>query len=130
MARGTAVTIPSELLRPAFRAALPVPEKPFQLEYGADKDGEYAIYRLRPHEALYSSVVVRFTGRVFAADVNALAARSPSAAASPDVTDIPIGYRVKIPFDLLQPEFLPEGHPQAQGVRGEPARTAPSSATR
>jgi N-acetylmuramoyl-L-alanine amidase len=110
--RGAVVTIPSELLRPAFRAALPVAEKPFHLDYGKDKDGEYAIYRLRPHEALYSSVVVRFTGRVYANDVNSLAAQIAHRNGIADVTDIPIGYRVKIPFDLLQPEFLPEGHPR------------------
>jgi N-acetylmuramoyl-L-alanine amidase len=110
--RGTAVTIPSELLRPAFRSALPVPEKPYLLQYGSDKDGEFAVYRLRPHEALYSSVVVRFTGRVFAADVNGLAAKIARRSGIPDVTDIPIGYRVKIPFDVLQPEYLPEGHPK------------------
>lgn len=106
------VRIPSELLRPAFRAALPVPEKPYLLEYGSDKDGEYAVYRLRPGEALYSSVVVRFTGRVFAADVNNLASQIARRSGIPDVTDIAIGYRVKIPFDLLQPEYLPEGHPR------------------
>ncbi|HKI01322.1 MAG TPA: N-acetylmuramoyl-L-alanine amidase [Thermoanaerobaculia bacterium] len=110
--KGTAVTIPSELLLPAFKTALPVPEKPFLLEYGVDKDGEYAIYRLRPGEALYSSVVVRFTGRVFAADVNALAGQIAKRSGIPDVTDIHIGYRVKIPIDLMQPEFLPEGHPK------------------
>jgi len=110
VARGTAVTIPSELLLPAFRAVLPVPETPFSLEYGVDKDGEFAIYRLRPGEALYSSVVVRFTGRVFAADVNALAGDIAARSGIRDVTDIPIGYRVKVPFDVLQPEFLPEGH--------------------
>jgi N-acetylmuramoyl-L-alanine amidase len=112
VSRGTAVTIPSELLLPAFRAVLPVPEKPYLLEYGVDKSGEYAIYRLRPGEALYSSVVVRFTGRVFAADVNALAADIAKRSDIPDVTDIKIGYRVKIPFDVLQPEYLPEGHPK------------------
>lgn len=112
VSRGTAVTIPSELLLPAFRAVLPVPEKPYLLEYGIDKDGEYAIYRLRPGEALYSSVVVRFTGRVFAADVNALAADIAKRSGIEDVTDIKIGYRVKIPFDVLQPEYLPEGHPK------------------
>jgi N-acetylmuramoyl-L-alanine amidase len=112
VSRGTAVTIPSELLLPAFRAVLPVPEKPYLLEYGVDKSGEYAIYRLRPGEALYSSVVVRFTGRVFAADVNALAADIAKRSDIPDVTDIKIGYRVKIPFDVLQPEYLPEGHPR------------------
>ena len=109
---GTAVTIPSELLRPAFRAVLPVPEKPFHLDYGKDEHGEYAIYRLRPGEALYSSVVVRFTGRVYANDVNALAADIARRSGIADVTDIPIGYRVKIPFDVLEPEFLPEGHPR------------------
>ena len=112
VARDFSLTIPSELLRPAFRAALPVPEKPFLLQYGSDKDGELAIYRLRPHEALYSSVVVRFTGRVFAKDVNELAARIARRSGIPDVTDIPVGYRVKIPFDYLQPEYLPEGHPK------------------
>jgi N-acetylmuramoyl-L-alanine amidase len=110
--KGKTVTIPSELLLPAFKAALPVPEKPFLLEYGVDKDGEYAIYRLRPGEALYSSVVVRFTGRVFAADVNALASQIAKRSGIPDVTDIPIGYRIKVPLDLMQPEFLPEGHPK------------------
>jgi N-acetylmuramoyl-L-alanine amidase len=110
--RGAEVKIPSELLRPAFRTVLPVPETPFLLQYGSDKDGEFAVYRLRPHEALYSSVVVRFTGRVFAADVNKLAGQIAQRSGIPDVTDIPIGYRVKIPFDLLQPEYLPEGHPR------------------
>jgi N-acetylmuramoyl-L-alanine amidase len=110
--RGTAVTIPSELLRPAFRAALPVPEKPYHLDYGKDKDGEYAIYRLRPGEALYSSVVVRFTGRVYANDVNALAQTIAQRNGIPDVTDIAVGYRVRIPLDLLLPEFLPEGNPR------------------
>jgi N-acetylmuramoyl-L-alanine amidase len=106
------VVIPAELLRPAFRSVLPVPEKPYDLDYGKDKDGEYAIYRLRPGEALYSSVVVRFTGRLHGPDVNALAADIARRSGVADVTDIPIGYRIKIPFDVLQPEFMPEGHPQ------------------
>ncbi|HYN21450.1 MAG TPA: hypothetical protein VE078_10860, partial [Thermoanaerobaculia bacterium] len=91
--RGTAVVIPSELLRPAFKAVLPVPEKPYHLTYGKDEEGEFAIYRLRPGEALYSSVVVRFTGRVHAQDVNQLAAEIAERSGVVDVTDIPIGYR-------------------------------------
>jgi N-acetylmuramoyl-L-alanine amidase len=55
---------------------------------------------------------VRFTGRVFAKDVNELAGTIAKRSGIPDVTDIPIGYRVKIPFDYLQPEYLPEGHPK------------------
>jgi N-acetylmuramoyl-L-alanine amidase len=110
--RGTAVVIPSELLRPAFKAVLPVPEKPYQLDYGKDANGEYAIYRLRPGEALYSSVVVRFTGRVYASDVNAFASELARFNGIPDVTDIRIGHRIKIPLDQLLPEYLPEGNPK------------------
>jgi N-acetylmuramoyl-L-alanine amidase len=110
--RGTAVVIPSELLRPAFKAVLPVPETPYHLDYGKDDKGEYAIYRLRPGEALYSSVVIRFTGRVHGPDVNQLAAEIAERSGVWDVTDIPVGFRVKIPFDVLQPEFLPEDHPR------------------
>jgi len=109
--KGAAVSIPAELLLPAFRGSIPAAEGSFHLDYGKDPDGEYAIYRLRPHEALYSSVVVRFTGRIHARDVNALAEQIARRSGIADVTGIPVGYRVKIPFDLLQPEFLPEGHP-------------------
>lgn len=112
VSRGTAVVIPSELLRPAFRAVLPVPEKPYHLDYVKDATGEYAVYRLRPGEALYSSVVVRFTGRVYASDVNAFAAELARLNGIPDVTDIRIGHRIRIPFGQLLPEFLPEGHPK------------------
>jgi N-acetylmuramoyl-L-alanine amidase len=112
VARGVAVVVPSELLLPAFRAVLPVPETPYHLDYTKDATGEYAIYRLRPGEALYSSVVVRFTGRVYAEDVNAFAAELAQLNGIPDVTDIRIGHRIRIPFGELLPEFLPAGHPK------------------
>lgn len=112
VAKGTAVVVPAELLLPAFRKELPEPATPYLLSYEKDADGkDVAVYRLRPGEALYSSVVVRFTGRVFAQDVNAIAADIAKASGIKDVTDIRIGYRVKIPFELLEPEFLPAGHP-------------------
>ena len=74
------------------------------------QDGE-AGYRLRPGEALYSAVVVRFTGQLHAADVNATAAEIARKSGISDVTAIPVGFPVRIPFDLLLPEFLPPGHP-------------------
>ena len=105
------VLVPARLLRPALRAALP-PESPYYLEYGRDAAGEFATYRLKAGEALYSSVVVRFTGRIYAEDVNQLAMAIAERSEIGDVTEIPVGYAVKIPFDLLLPEFLPAGHPQ------------------
>lgn len=85
---------------------------PYRLEYGRDSQGDYAVYRLAPGEALYSSVVVRFIGAVLAADVNALAAEVATRSGIADVTDIPVGHPVKIPLELLLPEYLPPGHPR------------------
>jgi len=78
------------------------------LEY---RDGA-AYYRLRAGEALYSAVVVRFTGQLTAADVNATALEIARASGIADVTAIPVGYPVRIPLDLLLPEFLPASDPR------------------
>jgi len=78
------------------------------LEY---RDGA-AYYRLRAGEALYSAVVVRFTGQLTAADVNATALEIARASGIGDVTAIPVGYPVRIPLDLLLPEFLPASDPR------------------
>jgi N-acetylmuramoyl-L-alanine amidase len=96
----------------------------YELDYGRDGDGEYAVYRLRPGEALYSSVVVRFTGRLLAEDVNALAREVAARSGIRDVTDIPVGYAVKIPFELLMPEHLPQGHPRRSEYEAALAATA------
>lgn len=78
------------------------------LEY----EDQVAVYRLAPGEALYSSVVVRFTGLLHAADVNATAAKLADLSGIKDVTAIPVGYPIRIPFDLLLPEYLPVNHPR------------------
>lgn len=107
---GDLVLVPAGLLLPALRSSLPA-GSPWRLHYDRDALGDYASYRLQPGEALYSSVVIRFTGRVFAEDVNELAEVVARRSGIQEVTDIPIGYEVKIPLDLLLPEFLPPGHP-------------------
>lgn len=111
MAPGQGLLIPGGLLLPVFAAALPV-ETGSQLAYQSDASGEYAVYRLKAGEALYSSVVVRFTGRTYAEDVNALAAEIAKLNAIPDVTDIATGHPIRIPYDVLLPEYLPAGHPR------------------
>lgn len=78
------------------------------LSYGKDEKGDYAIYHLAQGEALYSSVVVRFTGRLFASEVNSLALEIAKRSGIKDVTSIPIGYKVKIPIEMLLPQFYPE----------------------
>lgn len=78
------------------------------LSYGQDKEGRYAIYKLQAKEALYSAVVVRFTGNVDAGDVNALAMQIAKRSGISDVTAIPVGFAVKIPLDNLLPQYLPQ----------------------
>jgi N-acetylmuramoyl-L-alanine amidase len=89
------------------------------LTFAHDQRGEYATYRLRRGEALYSAVVVRFTGQLHAAEVNATALEIARRSGIADVTAIPVGYPVKIPLELLAPEYLPEGHPRRVRWRQE-----------
>lgn len=126
--RGGKLFIPAPLLLPAFQALLP-PEpaaaqpKPLPLDldlepganelaYLKDESGAYAVYRLKKGEALYSAVVVRFTGRAFAEDVNALAADIAAKNGIKDVTDMAIGQPIRIPIDLLLPEYRPLDDPE------------------
>jgi N-acetylmuramoyl-L-alanine amidase len=109
---GQVVRIPSRLLLPAFRiaaAAASAPEAP--LEYGRDEGGRYAVYRLKRGEALYTSVVIRFTGRLHAEDVRAKASEIAARNGIGDVRAIPADYAVKIPIEDLAPEFRPPDDP-------------------
>jgi len=122
---GQEILVPRSLLLPALAGALPAPEPgSAPLTYQRDDRGEYAVYRLERGEALYSSVVVRFTGRIFAEDVNALADEIAQRSGITDVTDIPIGYPVRIPLEHLSPEYLPAGHPGRQAYERDMAETS------
>jgi N-acetylmuramoyl-L-alanine amidase len=122
---GAIVRIPVELLLPPFRDAEPVPEtEPPNLVFDQDEKGRYAVYRLRKGEALYSSVVVRFTGRLDAKDVNELAMTLAERSGIGNVHAIPVGFPVKIPLEFLSDEFLPKDDPRAQESVREKAETA------
>ncbi|TFG39622.1 MAG: N-acetylmuramoyl-L-alanine amidase [Candidatus Aminicenantes bacterium] len=133
LVRGLSVVIPASRLLPVFREIEPAPTPtprptpvrrptPFPaatprapdagvspLEFGRDAKGEFAQYRLRHGEALYSAVVVRFTGQLLAQQVNETAMEIANRSGIGDVTSIPIGYPIKIPIDLLEPRYLPSG---------------------
>src|SRR5262249_23707036 len=111
---GQVIRIPPRLLTPSFRetvAAAPSAEPPV-LGYGQDEQGPYAVYRLKKGEALYSAVVVRFTGRVHAEDVNAKAREIAQRSGIDDVHAIPVGFEIKIPVSDLTPEFRPANDPE------------------
>ncbi len=69
---------------------------------------DYAIYVLKKGEALYSSVVVRFTGIDDAQEVINLAQEIAKNSGIEDVTKIPANYPIKIPKDLILPKYLPK----------------------
>jgi N-acetylmuramoyl-L-alanine amidase len=123
--RGTMVKVPVEYLLPPFRDAEPIPdEEPPRLEYGSDEQGRFAVYRLRRKEALYSAVVVRFTGRLHAEDVIELALKIALRSGIEDVHGIPVGFPVKIPLEYLSEEFLPPDDPKAAARDKERAEAA------
>lgn len=119
LAVGQVVKIPLASLHPGLRPATRSDDG--TLEYGRDARGEYAVYRLKPREALWSAVVLRYTGRTAPEDVEALARELAQRSGIRDLTDIPVGYPVRIPLDLLEPEFLPRGHPRRARVEAERA---------
>lgn len=106
------------LERPA--ASVDVPETaveavavgaPPSLTYERSAAEPYAVYRLQKGEALYSSVAIRFTGRVYAKDVGDVLDRIVKFNGIEDVARIRVGYPVKIPMELLLPEYRPADDP-------------------
>ena len=77
----------------------------------------YGLYRLKANEALYSAVVVRFTGRVEAADVNQIARDLMALNGLHDETKIPVGAEIRIPLELIDEAFFTE--------REQPPRVSP-----
>ena len=81
------------------------------LTYERNASEPYAVYRLQKGEALYSSVAIRLTGRVYSKDVGDVIDRIVQFNGINDVTRIPDGYGVRIPMSLLLPEYLPADDP-------------------
>lgn len=82
-----------------------------ELLWGHTSSGtHYAEYRLKQGEAIYSAVVVRFCGLVKGPDVNQVAAELIKFNNIRDVRDMPIGSRIRIPYEYLEDEYKDENH--------------------
>ena len=97
------------------------------LTFERDPLGAYAAYHMRKGEALYSSVVLRYTDRIDPKDVTDLALAIAKRSGISDIRGIQPGQLVKIPLDALADPFQPEGTKalaEEQEVRAEVRRTA------
>jgi len=97
------------------------------LSFGEDASGAYAVYRMRKGEALYSSVVMRYTDRVDPKEVNQLALVIAKRSGIEDVRGIHPGTLIRIPIEQLADPFQPEGSQalrEEREVREEVRRTA------
>jgi N-acetylmuramoyl-L-alanine amidase len=110
---------------PSIDLAMTKRVEPASLRFVRTGDRPYATYRLKKGEALYSSVVIRFTGRLFAKDVNEVVDQLVAFNGIADVSKLPVGLDVKIPMDLLLPEYRPLDDPrrvEMEQVRRESAK--------
>jgi len=90
------------------------PDLVFQKNSAGERE---AVYRLKKGEALYSAVVVRFTGRVDADEVNALAKILLEYNGLRDATKIAEGARIRIPSRFLDEEVLRGKVPPAPATK-------------
>ncbi|MFN2441082.1 MAG: N-acetylmuramoyl-L-alanine amidase [Thermoanaerobaculia bacterium] len=137
--RGEWIVVPDEVLNPPFRSAkvdvlqiaeddpdtqpervatgrvaeiAEVSSGDIQLEYHRGTSRPYAVYKLRQGEALYSSVAIRFTGRVYARDVNEVVDEIVRFNGIEDVSKMRVNYPVRIPMELLTAEWRPSDDPK------------------
>jgi N-acetylmuramoyl-L-alanine amidase len=123
LARGRRILIPAELLLDVMKTftgkAVRPPaaeEQPTdldavsrQLRYGSDDQGTYAEYHLKPGEALYTAVVVRFTDFRDNDAIRRTCEVIRRRSGIKNVHEMQPGQRVLIPLDMLSDRFTPKG---------------------
>jgi N-acetylmuramoyl-L-alanine amidase len=84
------------------------------LEYGQDSEGPYAIYRLKEGEAMYTSVIVRYTDLETHEVISKACERVQARSGITDPHDLKVGTVIKVPLDMLAPQYMPEGTPERE----------------
>lgn len=82
---------------------------PEDLGFDTDAQGPVAVYRIKPGEALYTAVVVRFTDIRDHQDILEACRTIQARSGIREVTGIAAGQRIRIPLDLLSDQFQPRG---------------------
>lgn len=78
-----------------------------ELDYGSDAEGEFAIYRLKKGEALYSDVIIRFTDYKDHTDVIYASKKLIERSRIVDPRAIEPGTEIRIPMEMVSDQFKP-----------------------
>lgn len=85
-----------------------------ELEFKSRGRKNYAVYKLRQGEALYTAVVVRFTDIRENVDILAACDMIQKESEISDVHDMDTGTEIWIPMEILADRFKPESNPDRQ----------------
>lgn len=111
LAAGDTVVIPAELLQECFKSRPDYPIVVNGLQFKKDGSGEYAEYILREGQTIYS-MVLKYTPRVTADEVLSASTLILQRSGLRDFRFIPADSILKIPSDILSPQFLPPNDPR------------------
>lgn len=115
---GDTVRIPWNWVREELNLKPIEVKKPLVIK--RDQFGErFAYYTLKKGESLYSSVVIRFTGRTLADDVNRMADKLLVLNNIKDERFIPVGENIKIPPEWISEEYLVKQSVQSEEIEKE-----------
>jgi N-acetylmuramoyl-L-alanine amidase len=112
LGKGQEILIPFTILSPCFHWDSSLPQKTGKLTFKEDEKGIYAEYTLRYGQTIYSDAVMRFTPRINAQEVMAASKVILSRSGLKRFDDIPANTPLKIPLDMISPEFLPRSDPR------------------
>ena len=103
--KGDVIKIPWKWISPELSLRQVSLKPPLKLKQ--DKLGKfYAHYRMKPGDTLYSSVVIRFTGRLLNDEVNQVANKLLKLNNISDAKLIQSRQRIRIPLDWLSEEYF------------------------
>jgi len=111
LGKGTLVVIPRDLLISTLQDKISYPITEGDLTFRQDSAGIFGEYTLRKGQTIYSGVVLRFTPRVTAQEVMQAAKIILKRTKLKNFRSIPANKRLKIPIELISPQFLPPDHP-------------------
>lgn len=107
---GDVVNIPWEWVREELNLRPVEVKEPLVVK--PDQFGKkHAYYKIQKGESLYSSVVIRFTGRTLAEDVNTMADQLLKLNQIPDEHFIHVGSEIKIPLEWISEDYFVKAAP-------------------